>query len=95
MAVRRKKAATSRSSQHSHPSSLSKSSFGLLTVLILALSFILALFRWANDDPIGLYHHVGSYVNWDARREEVKSAFITSWDAYFNNAWGWSIPKVW
>ncbi|KAI1147041.1 glycoside hydrolase family 47 protein [Nemania diffusa] len=39
-------------------------------------------------DPIGFYHHIGNYVNWDARREQVKIAFITSWDAYLGNAWG-------
>ncbi len=56
-------------------------------VLILALSFALPLFKWMNDDPIGL-SHTGSWVNWDTRREKVKSAFTTSWDAYFANAWG-------
>ena len=27
-------------------------------------------------------------VDWDARREEVKEAFVTSWDTYTKYAWG-------
>ncbi|RYC60100.1 hypothetical protein CHU98_g6108 [Xylaria longipes] len=89
MAVRRQNATTRRASQHSRSPSFLKHLFGLRTVLILALSLALALYKWTKDDPIGLYHHAGRYVNWDTRREKVKSAFITSWDAYFANAWGY------
>lgn len=90
MGVGRKNAAIRRSLQRSRLPSSSKSPFALRTILFLIFSSVLALpiFRWVKDNPIGLYHHVGRYVNWDVRREEVKSAFITSWDAYLDNAWG-------
>ncbi|KAI0096959.1 glycoside hydrolase family 47 protein [Nemania sp. FL0031] len=88
MARRREKATANRASQHSRSPSSFRFWFGLPTLLILALSFVIALVRWTNDNPIGLAHHVGSYVNWDARREKVKSAFVTSWDEYCANAWG-------
>ncbi|KAJ8132583.1 hypothetical protein O1611_g1038 [Lasiodiplodia mahajangana] len=88
MAARREKAIAGRNSQHSRSSS-SKSLLGPRALLILTLSFFIAfLVRWTNDDPIGISHHVGNYVNWDTRREKVKSAFVTSWDAYCANAWG-------
>lgn len=91
MAARKQKqkATARRSLQPSRPPSSLKSWFGLRTILVLAISFVLALLvRWVNDNPIGIYHHAGSYVDWDSRREKVKDAFITSWDAYFTNAWG-------
>ncbi|KAI0904382.1 glycoside hydrolase family 47 protein [Ustulina deusta] len=87
MAARRENTTAHHSSQHSRFPSFLKPLFGLRMVLILALSFALPLFKWMNDDPIGL-SHTGSWVNWDTRREKVKSAFTTSWDAYFANAWG-------
>ncbi|KAI1761615.1 glycoside hydrolase family 47 protein [Hypoxylon sp. FL1150] len=90
MAARKQKAAARRSWQKPRTSSLLRPRCGLWTVLVLALSFILALIiRWANDNPMGIYHHAGSYINWDARREKVRDAFITSWDAYLTNAWGY------
>ncbi|KAI1384895.1 glycoside hydrolase family 47 protein [Hypoxylon trugodes] len=88
MASRKEKAKAYRNSRNSSSPWYSKHQFRLSTVVILVLALALALFRWMNDNPIGVYHHVGSYVNWDARRERVKSAFITSWDAYCANAWG-------
>ncbi|KAK3296706.1 glycoside hydrolase family 47 protein [Chaetomium fimeti] len=44
--------------------------------------------RWYADNPIGFSHHAAPYVDWDARREEVKEAFSTSWEAYSQYAWG-------
>ncbi|KAJ3574876.1 hypothetical protein NPX13_g4221 [Xylaria arbuscula] len=88
MAAQRAKATVRRASPHSRAPSFLKPLLGLRSILVLVLSFMILLFRWTRDDPIGLYHHVGNYVNWDARREQVKSAFITSWDAYSANAWG-------
>ncbi|KAB5582980.1 mannosyl-oligosaccharide 1,2-alpha-mannosidase [Coniochaeta sp. 2T2.1] len=41
-----------------------------------------------KDDPIGYGHYGASFVNWDARRDQVKQAFVTSWDAYSAHAWG-------
>ncbi|KAK6949229.1 hypothetical protein Daesc_009303 [Daldinia eschscholtzii] len=89
MPARKKSSTARRSSQHLHPPSFLKHISGFRAILILALSFVLALFRWLSDNPIGLHHYAGSYVNWDARREKVKSAFTTSWDAYSANAWGY------
>ncbi|KAI0483478.1 glycoside hydrolase family 47 protein [Xylaria cf. heliscus] len=88
MAARKQNSVIHRTSQNSRFSSFLKPLFGLRTVLIITLSFVFIVFRWANDSPIGICHHAGSWVNWDARREKVKSVFITSWDAYIANAWG-------
>ena len=33
----------------------------------------------------------GSYIDWDARREKVKEAFILSWDGYEQYAWGYDV----
>ncbi|KAI0199849.1 glycoside hydrolase family 47 protein [Astrocystis sublimbata] len=87
--IRRAKRTVRRGSPHPRAPSFLKPLFGLRSILlVLVLSFMILLFKWTRDDPIGLYHHVGNYANWDARREQVKSAFITSWDAYLDNAWG-------
>jgi mannosyl-oligosaccharide alpha-1,2-mannosidase len=44
--------------------------------------------RWYADNPVGFSHYGASYVDWDARREEVKDAFSESWEAYSQYAWG-------
>ncbi|KAH8903551.1 glycoside hydrolase family 47 protein [Coniochaeta sp. PMI_546] len=41
-----------------------------------------------NDNPIGWSHYRSGLADWNHRREEVKQAFVTSWDAYAQNAWG-------
>ncbi|KAK5626091.1 hypothetical protein RRF57_001806 [Xylaria bambusicola] len=87
MAPQREKATVRYGSSRSRSSYL-KSLLRLRTVLALALSFVLVLFNWMRDDPIGVCHHVGNYMNWDARRQRVKDVFITSWDSYLANAWG-------
>jgi len=46
------------------------------------------LSRWYADNPVGFSHYGASFVDWDARREEVKDAFVTSWQAYSQYAWG-------
>ncbi|KAI0518051.1 glycoside hydrolase family 47 protein [Xylaria bambusicola] len=88
MAPRREKATVDHNSPYPRSSSYLKSLLRLRTVLVLALSVVLVLLNWTRDNPIGFYHHVGDYVDWTARREKVKDAFITSWDAYLANAWG-------
>ncbi|KAI1278347.1 glycoside hydrolase family 47 protein [Xylaria sp. FL0933] len=88
MAARRKKIIAHHSSRSSDSPFSLKTRFNLLAILVLAVSFGLALLKWVNDDPIGLTHPA-RWVNWDARREKVKTAFITSWDAYSANAWGY------
>lgn len=36
----------------------------------------------------GLGDYRSKNVDWNERREEVKQAFVTSWDAYSKYAWG-------
>jgi hypothetical protein len=33
------------------------------------------------DNPIGLSHYAAPFFDWDARRGEIKEAFVTSWQA--------------
>ncbi|PMD22249.1 glycoside hydrolase family 47 protein [Hyaloscypha hepaticicola] len=48
-----------------------------------------SLLFWRNGPQNRLdIYPLSTTVDWDARREEVKEAFITSWDAYSKNAWG-------
>jgi mannosyl-oligosaccharide alpha-1,2-mannosidase len=54
--------------------------------LLLALTW--TALKWTEDDPIGISHNGSKLVDWDHRREEVKNAFIGSWDAYARHAWG-------
>ncbi|KAJ3577696.1 hypothetical protein NPX13_g2872 [Xylaria arbuscula] len=88
MAVPREKTTARRGSLYSRSPSYLRPLLRLRTVLVLALSFVQVLFNWTRDDPIGFGHYIGHYSNWNARREDVKKAFITSWDAYLANAWG-------
>jgi len=53
--------------------------------------FLLAvnLLFWRNSLQNGLdFNPVPKDLDWDTRREEVKEAFVTSWDAYSKNVWG-------
>ncbi len=55
----------------------------------LALSWVaMYSLETVNDNPIGLSHYTSGLVDWDHRRGEVKQAFVTSWDAYAQHAWG-------
>jgi mannosyl-oligosaccharide alpha-1,2-mannosidase len=54
-------------------------------LVFLAVSLLL----WRNGSQNGLdIYPLSRAVDWDARREEVKEAFVTSWDAYSKYAWG-------
>lgn len=53
-------------------------------VVALAVGLIL----WSRGPQAGLGHYASRGVDWDERREEVKGAFISSWDAYAEHAWG-------
>jgi hypothetical protein len=59
-----------------------------LASLAAAATLGWSLGQWYADTPIGFSHYGASYVDWDARREEVKDAFVTSWEAYSQYAWG-------
>lgn len=84
MAAHREKATACRGCR---PDSFLRSLLRLSTVLVFVPLFLLVLFHWVKDDPIGLHHYFGRYTDWDAKRE-VKDASITSWDACLANAWG-------
>lgn len=69
--------------------SLLSSLFSTPTVLIAGVVALVAgLIFWLNGSHIELGRHRSRVVDWDARREKVKEAFISSWDAYSKYAWG-------
>lgn len=43
---------------------------------------------WYSDNAVGISHYGAPAVDWNFRRDEVKNAFVTSWDAYKRYAWG-------
>lgn len=53
-------------------------------VVALAVGLIL----WFRGCQNGLGHYTSRPVDWNGRRDEVKEAFISSWDAYSEHAWG-------
>lgn len=57
--------------------------FLLLPSIILATGI-----NWVQDDGIGFSHHLSPFVDWEHRREAVRNAFVVSWDAYSQHAWG-------
>jgi len=61
--------------------------FGIATV-VAAAAVGWGLGRWYADNPIGFSQYSASFVDWDARRDEVKEAFVTSWQGYSQYAWG-------
>ncbi|EMR62165.1 putative mannosyl-oligosaccharide -alpha-mannosidase protein [Eutypa lata UCREL1] len=46
------------------------------------------IYQFLQDNAVGLYHYGARLVDWNDRREQVKNAFTTSWDAYFSAAFG-------
>lgn len=57
--------------------------------LCLSISFSWGYYqRLVADNPIGFGHYGSGLVDWNSRREQVKDAFVTSWDAYAKHAWG-------
>jgi hypothetical protein len=64
---------------------LSAGNNSIAGLFLLAVSLLF----WRNSSQHGLnINPLTKDVDWDARREEVKEAFVTSWDAYSKNAWG-------
>ncbi|KAF2084081.1 glycoside hydrolase family 47 protein [Saccharata proteae CBS 121410] len=54
---------------------------GIFSLVVLVLPWLsTVLLRFTDRSP--------SATNWEARREEVKDAFVESWDAYARHAWG-------
>ncbi|WYZ39397.1 hypothetical protein EsH8_III_001311 [Colletotrichum jinshuiense] len=61
-------------------------------ILLLCLAGLTGVFltSYFSDLALGHIHYTpqSRFADWDARREEVKDAFQTSWDAYTKHAWG-------
>ncbi|OAX80881.1 hypothetical protein ACJ72_04783 [Emergomyces africanus] len=58
------------------------------TFLAAGVSFALGVVLHIKDSPYGLRQYKWKSSNWDHRREKVKDAFVSSWDAYRKYAWG-------
>lgn len=54
------------------------------------VALAVGLMLWWKGPRTGLDHYASRAVDWNDRREEVKEAFISSWDAYSEHAWGQS-----
>lgn len=65
-------------------------------VIIVPLIAYLCIFSWAKlDRLLGLStYKAWMPVDWNARREEVKQAFVSSWDAYEKYAFGMKQMKL-
>lgn len=87
MAVKKAKAARRRAHQVPSRGVPSAARYGL-AALASTTALGWGLGRWYADNPIGFSHYGAPLVDWDARREEVKEAFVTSWEAYSQHAWG-------
>lgn len=59
----------------------------MLCFIGLASMFVASYF---SDHALGYsqFSPHSQFADWDARREEVKEAFVISWDAYKKHAWG-------
>lgn len=64
---------------------LSKLRVAVFTSLIIILWTTL---RWIQDDSTGFPQNLSPLVDWNQRREVVRDAFVESWDAYSEHAWG-------
>lgn len=60
----------------------------IIALLICAFAGVWGVARCFNDNAIGVGHYGAKFVNWDHRRNAVRNAFETSWQAYSENAWG-------
>lgn len=66
--------------------------FGALLLLLL-LSIMATVIKRIQDDGVGFSHHLAPFVDWEQRQEAVRDAFVTSWDAYTQHAWG-RLPEL-
>ncbi|TQS35195.1 hypothetical protein Golomagni_04392 [Golovinomyces magnicellulatus] len=86
------------SSKRQRPVWKRKRTLGTGVLLFLLLIYILTFSKSShknataknsdNSNLISKSEKDGSVINWLDRREEVKKAFILSWDAYSRYAWG-------
>ncbi len=77
---------TARPKPPSSPLPLSSLTCKALVAGVVALA--VGLILWLKGSQTELGHYTSRAVNWDDHREEVKEAFILSWDAYSEHAWG-------
>ncbi|EAU39466.1 mannosyl-oligosaccharide 1,2-alpha-mannosidase [Aspergillus terreus NIH2624] len=56
--------------------------------LVAAWWFQLLSSETALETPLNFFRSIEEDSYWEGRREEVKDAFVTSWDAYARYAWG-------
>lgn len=66
----------------------------VLGTLSLVLALTWGLVQWSRDNPIGYGHYLAKFADWDLRRDQVREAFVTSWDAYSQHAWGKSSRRL-
>lgn len=61
----------------------------LMSVLtgVLALSAGVYWHNLSLEQAIGYFRPIGRDSYWEPHRQEVKDAFVTSWDAYAKYAW--------
>lgn len=58
------------------------------STLVVACTLCWGSFKLSDYNAIGVSHYGASTVDWDYRRDQVKEAFVTSWNAYKRHAWG-------
>lgn len=56
--------------------------------LVAAWWFQLLSSETALETPLNFFRSIEEDGYWEGCREEVKDAFVTSWDAYARYAWG-------
>lgn len=89
---------SSRAASEGAKDSRSRLSLGLKTVLKSLVTGFLALatawwlrflsFGTTLETALDFFRPIEKDSYWDGHREEVKDAFVTSWDAYAQYAWG-------
>ncbi|KAL4967297.1 glycoside hydrolase family 47 protein [Aspergillus stella-maris] len=65
-----------------------KSVFTGLLAMMLGWLFGLLNIKLPLETPLNVFQPFDKDSYWDGHREEVKDAFVTSWDAYTKYAWG-------
>lgn len=56
--------------------------------LVSSVALLWGSLGWVRDGPVGLSHYLAPLVDWDSRQAAVKDAFVESWEAYSQHAWG-------
>ncbi|KAI1267959.1 glycoside hydrolase family 47 protein [Xylariaceae sp. FL1019] len=88
MGGKNKQAARAYKRRQQQPASIPRTILKSIAAIGVLLAFALSWLIYSKDDPIGLSHHASSLVNWESRREQVKTAFKDSWEAYSEHGWG-------